>query len=78
MSYQIIIKNKSLQTIPPKQEFNKISDTGGRDGGAKYDYVTKPESQQMLTEEVYNQTVDNIDIIAVIAAINNLELPKGS
>ena len=45
--YEIIIKKLTLVTVPPTQTFEKISDTGGDDGGVKYGYVPKPAVQNV-------------------------------
>jgi hypothetical protein len=56
----------------------KVADTGNeRDGGPQYASVPC-EKVVNRSERIFEQTVDSLDISAVIAVINGLSLPGGS
>jgi hypothetical protein len=51
-------------------EYQKVAETGNpRDNGPAFDYVPVTRVQDAATE-VYSQTVAELDIVAVIAAVN--------
>lgn len=58
-----------MKTQPASQVFEKISDTEGEDGGVKY-YVSKPSYDKEVSEVVYQESVETINIIDIVAAIN--------
>lgn len=70
--YEITIKKTEVTTATEAQSFQKIADTGGEDGGAKYGYVTKPPHEKDVTTTVFSQTMDNLNIIDVVAAVNGV------
>ena len=74
--YEITIKKIAMKTQPASQSYEKISDTGGSDGGTKYDYVTKPPYDKEVSEVVYQQSVETINIIDTVAAINGVTFHK--
>lgn len=68
MSYRItIVRVEEVPTV--KREWVKVADTGGKDGGAEYDYATY-ESTETKERPVYSQTVETLDMAAVITAVN--------
>ena len=67
ISYQITIMKIETDIPFEDQEYKQI---GEEDGEPKYGYVKFPSTKQ-LTTEVYSQTVDDIDTVAVINAVNN-------
>lgn len=69
MKYKVTI-SQTETTSTPKNEYQKIADTGGRDGGAAYEYVENPGVVQAITKDIYIQEVDTLDIVKVIAAVN--------
>ena len=75
--YEIIIKKLATVTVPPTQTFEKISDTGGDDGGVKYGYVPKPAIQKEEWQVKFQQQSDEVNVLAVVAAFNNVSFqPK--
>jgi len=75
--YEIIIKKLTLVTVPPTQAFEKISDTGGEDGGVKYGYVPKPAVQKEEWQVKFQQQSEEVSILDVVAAFNNVSFqPK--
>jgi hypothetical protein len=70
--YEISIKETAVRTIPDSTTFSKIADTGGDDGGTKYGYVTKPAHKKEVTTTIFTQTVDTINLLNVVAAINGV------
>ncbi len=71
MAYEIKITSKKL--VPTKgQTYEKVSDTGNMHGdGPTYGYVPY-EGFVEREVEVLSQVVDDLDLSAVIKAINNL------
>ena len=77
MSFTVKI-SQSKETTVPEEEWVLLADTGGKDGGALYGYA--PERQVTSTESVdlFEQTVEELDLIAVIQAVNGLARGKRS
>lgn len=58
---------KSMET-----EYKKIADTGNeKDGGAIYGYVENPQEVKE-EQEILSQEVSEIDLFAVIKAVNKI------
>jgi len=70
MSYKITVEKTSLEIRRGQSDYVKVSDTGGKDGGGSYDWVAKPNQEVEIKCEVYTQFVDELDLIAVINAVN--------
>lgn len=70
--YEITIKSTKITTVLEAQSFQQIADTGGEDGGVKYGYVTKPPHEKEVTTTVFSQTVEALNILEVVAAINGV------
>ena len=53
------------------QEWVLLADTGGKDGGHLYGYAPRTirETQEV---EIYKQTVDSLQLISVIKAVNGI------
>jgi hypothetical protein len=76
--YEIIIKKDVIVKYPESQSYEKLADRGGDDsdmvnGGPKYGYVTKPAYEKSELKVVYQQQVDDMDIVSVITAINGIK-----
>lgn len=73
MSYQVTIKTTQKELQPESQSYKNLykkSDKGEDDWG----YVTKPAYTKIVTKTVFEQTIEEIDILKVIAALNNIDL----
>jgi len=71
MSYRILIK-KTGEKKTTDSQYKKISDTGNeKDQGPIYGYVEYEKTIKFETD-IYDQTIDEIDINAVIKAVNRL------
>lgn len=70
MSYKISIGQTRLETREGQSEYVKIADTGGKDGGSEYGWVRKPNQQIEVQRDIYTQIVDELDLAAVISAVN--------
>lgn len=73
--YEITIKRTAIQQVPATQHYERISDKGGKDGGVEYGYVTKPAHEKTVDEVAYQQRVETLNILDVVAAINGIKLP---
>lgn len=69
--YQVRITRKEEKTISGETTFSRV---GGPDTDPKYDHVTKPDYKKIVDTEVYNQTVPEIDVLDVLAAVNGVSL----
>ena len=74
--YEITIKKLVTVTKPESSDYKKVSDTGGDDGGAKYDYVKKPPYEVQELQIKFQQQADDVDILATIAAFNGVTFNK--
>lgn len=70
--YEIIIKRKQTVTKPESRSYERIADTGGDDGGAKYGYVTKPAYVVEEWIEVFKQQNPECNVLEVVAAFNGV------
>ena len=71
MKYTITIKRTVTFIEKGRQEYRQIADSGNpADGKTVYGYVPAPDIEREKTEDVYEQTVDMLDITAVISAVN--------
>jgi hypothetical protein len=69
--YKITIQ-KIEKVHSTETSYEKIADSGNeRDGGSVYGYVEYPSEKNAETS-VFNQTVDDLDLQAVIKAVNNI------
>ena len=69
--YQIIIKKIEVEEVE-KKEYEKISDTGGNDDGAKYGYVSVKRMEK-IEQIILQQEIDAIDLEAIIKAVNQIK-----
>ena len=57
-------------------EWKRVADTGNpRDNNAVYEFVQKPVVLKDSTRQIYEQTVEKLDLPAVIGAVNGLDMP---
>ncbi len=69
--YEITIVKKVVVPII-KREYERVADTGNpRDNGAMYDYVDCLGERTVETD-ILKQTLEDIDLPAVIKAINKI------
>lgn len=69
--YQITIEKVEKKEAVGR-EYQKIADSGNeRDGGPRYAYVEFP-SQKVIETTILRQSVEELDLAAVIKAVNNL------
>ena len=76
MSYKIEIKEIQDEIIKGRKEWKKLFDIDERirrDGDANYGYVDVPEYTATKEIKVLEQTVNTLDLQAVIKAINGLK-----
>lgn len=55
----------------PTRSYERITDTGGEDGGPSYGYIQGSELTKIETH-ILTQEKDEIDIIKIVKAINDL------
>ena len=71
MRYKVRIVKIDMRTVE-NQEYEKIADTGNKqDGGAVYGYVNRSMEKE-FEEEILSQEVPDIDLVAVIKAVNKI------
>jgi len=70
--YRVLIEK--IDTVKgTSREYQKVADSGNKhDKGPMYDYVTF-ESESTKTTKVLEQHVEQIDMAAVIKAVNGLQ-----
>lgn len=68
-----ILIEREETTKGTRTDFQKVADTGGRDGGADYQYVPHEVETTKTTKLLEQFVPDDLDIPAVIAVINGLE-----
>ena len=74
MHYEITIRKTEVETAPESQTFNKISDTGGEDGGIKYGYVSRLPCKKEVTNTIFSQVVKELNLLDIVKAINSIPL----
>jgi hypothetical protein len=72
MSYKITIER--TQTV--KKTVGKQWKLCGTAENSQYDYTPEVETLREETEKIYEQTVDELNLIAVISAVNPMPLVK--
>jgi hypothetical protein len=70
ISYKVSIEEISSK-VKSVWSREKLADTGGKDGGAEYGDYYHDEMVPDRTE-IYEQLVDDLDIEAVIRAVNGI------
>ena len=65
--YQIIIKKTVDKRKVIGKSWEKVSVT---DGKTEYGYAPETETVQTETAEIYSQVVEELDLVAVINAVN--------
>lgn len=69
--YKVVI-SKIEKVTSTKEEYEKLSETGNpRDNGAMWGYVPKNVEEEVIVT-VLSQTIEEIDVPAVIKAINKI------
>lgn len=72
--YIITVKRRQLEAQPPSQEYKNLHNGEKEDDGSeKWGYVTKPERKEVVTTEVFNQRVYQINMLDLVAAVNGAE-----
>ena len=69
-TYQIIIKKNATVVKTRGEDWLPISE---KDGVKEYGYTPKIEREVTEEREIYTQTVDDLDLAAVIIAVNKLK-----
>jgi hypothetical protein len=72
MSYFTVTITRKDRYDTTTNEYCKIADTGGKDGGALYGYVDGKKTTQERTVEIYEQSTEQLDIVSVICAVNKI------
>ena len=72
MSFTVEISESRTVVVVRKDKWVQIGDTGGPDGGTLYGYAPPIEVTTTEKVELFEQTVEDLDLIAVIKAINGL------
>lgn len=75
MSYRVVIEMVTVAEVGPKREYKKLADTGNeRDGGPVHGYVEVPDrvETEVVTTQVFEQVVEELDLLAVVRAVNGL------
>ena len=73
MAYVVSIVEVTERDVSPKPEWRHIADTGGKDGGVLWDYAVPPGTETQIRRlSIYEQTVAELDLAAVIKAVNGL------
>lgn len=71
--YKITITRKTTWR-EDEQEYKKIAETGNPNGGGPvYGYVKKENALKAVETDILTQTVSDLDLTAVIKAINKME-----
>ena len=70
--YEIVLKKKQKVIKPESRSYEKISDTGGDDGGVKYGYVTKPAYEVEEWVEIFKQQTENCRLFDIVRAFNGV------
>lgn len=62
-----------VETRRPETKYERVSDTGNdKDDGPVYEFVpTGREEIKVTTQPIYEQVVNNLNVEAVILAVNN-------
>ena len=72
-TFKIVI-TETITRIEDEQEYKKLADSGNQsDGGAIFGYVLKPSVTKTKEHIVLHQEVEDLDLIAVIKAINGIK-----
>jgi len=66
MGFKITIEETTREQVKTKEY---VATGTKADGETDYGYATK-ETTEDITREVYSQRVDNLDLVAVINAVN--------
>ncbi len=71
--YEIrISKTEDVKKVRSKH--SRVADSGNpEDGGAVYAWVDVETTEEVTVRCMYEQAVDELDLIAVIKAINNIK-----
>lgn len=69
MSYKITIEETALKTIHVGKRWVVITEVEGR---SERGYAPETDSQEAVTQQVYEQTVEELDMKAIIATINGI------
>jgi hypothetical protein len=48
----------------------------GPERDAEYDYTPETETVQIVTEEIYKQTVEDLNVVDVISSVNTRKLAE--
>lgn len=72
MKYTIKIEKTYMKEVPESQSYEAHAKPEV-DGDGGWGYVTKPAHIREATVEVYRQEVEDVDMLAIVAAINKAE-----
>lgn len=69
MSYKITIEETRVEAVHIGKQWQLI----GKQGEAIYGYAPETETNMSVTRQIYEQAVDLLDLVAVIATINGIQ-----
>ena len=72
MPYEITIKKSEIREEPAGKTWNKVSTDA--DGNSEYGYTPEIIKKQTVETTVYRQVIDEIDLFAVIKAVNDVPI----
>jgi len=77
-TYKVTVEKSTTFIKSDSSEYKKIgtyakADEYNKEGDSKYDYVTKPPHVSVKKETVFQQSSENTNILALIAAVNGVE-----
>ena len=76
MPYEITIKKTEIREEPAGKTWDRVSTDA--DGNSEYGYTPEIIKKQTVETTVYRQVIDEIDLFAVIKAVNNMPIQPNS
>ena len=70
--FEITIKSTATEEVRVAKEFTQVTDAPD-EGESTFGYTPGTVDQKEVTRAVYTQIVDNLDLPAVIAAVNKMD-----
>ena len=71
-TYKITVEIEEVVTRIAGKEWRPVSES--KEGGTKYDYTPEIEKRVVEGKRIYEQTVENLDLVAVISAVNRMNV----
>ena len=73
--YIVTVTRRRYEKKPPGTSYENLHKRNDSGDGDEWGYISTPEKIEMVTTTIFTQTVANINLLDVVAAVIGVSLP---